>query len=225
MNPRAQQNSAHAQRFPRKPLPSSGAQHPSFPGSRPRVCGNWAVFCRLHGPRGRGAAGQGSQPLLQALVFATRPPPPQSPVALRDPCPRGRQGAMRPVTSPCSSLCLRVGEPRPAEAMGFVLDQPSTRDCFWPRATDIGGSTGSGRLLGTEHAPRAASLWGCRGWSGQSLGLGSSGSLLPVSTNPQAPRSPPPCLPHALILQPLLLQKTRWLGSPLGGSLSCDGER
>lgn len=38
------------------------------------VCGSWAVFCRMRGPRGHGAAGQGSQPLLQALVFATRPP-------------------------------------------------------------------------------------------------------------------------------------------------------
>lgn len=162
MNPGAQKNSAHTQRFPRKPLPSStgtwrrrrGSRRPSFPGSAGLGSvgtGPSSAGCTV--PLFVGLQGRAPSPSSRLSSLPRDHPRPRSPVALRGPCPRGRQGEMRPVTPPCSSLRLHVGDPRPAEAMGFVLDQPVTWDRFWPRATDVGGSTGSGPLLGTERAP------------------------------------------------------------------------
>lgn len=129
---------------------------------RPRVCGNWAVFCRLHGPPVCGATGQGSQPLLQALVFATRPPPPPVPCGFERSLSQGTSGR----DEACHSALLLPAAPRggpeadgghgfrpgPARHLGSLPAQGHRHR----RRHRLGAPAGNG----ARSAPQAASLWG-----------------------------------------------------------------
>lgn len=172
---------------------------------RPRVCGNWAVFCRLHGPPVCGATGQGSQPLLQALVFATRPPPPPVPCGFERSLSQGTSGS----DEACHSAPLLRAAPRggpeaggghgfrpgPARHLGSLPAQGHRHR----KRHRLGAPAGNG----ARSAPRGRVSLGLTGVVGSQPGTGELGlavagqheptrTPVPATLPPPRPHPPPP---------------------------------